>query len=315
MAKRRPRYKMKKKNLHNASAKKFQKGFTLIEILVVVSIIGLLSSIMLVSYTNTREKSRIAAARSFAAQIDRAVGDRAVGIWNFNENSGAVANDNSGGGLNGTLYNVPSWSSDTPSNAGYSLSFNGLNAHVMVPYTTAMKYTGSGLTLAAWIKPNATETDGGWIISKPWNAVGEYNYRLRYIPNRQIEFTLGGTDTGGALAVASIYTTATVPSGKWSFIAATIDSSNNVKIYIDGQQKASGTVNIPVWAPSAAEANSPLAIGTVYPFGVWAGNSTYSFDGLIDDVRVYVASLLGDQVQELFAEGLNEHLLSLNKNK
>ena len=37
-----------------------------------------------------------------------------VGFWRFNEGSGTTAFDNSGEGNNATLFNTPSWITDTP---------------------------------------------------------------------------------------------------------------------------------------------------------------------------------------------------------
>jgi hypothetical protein len=45
-----------------------------------------------------------------------------VGYWKFDEGSGTTANDSSGYGNNGTLYNSPTW---TTGKVGGALSFNG----------------------------------------------------------------------------------------------------------------------------------------------------------------------------------------------
>ena len=68
-------------------------GFTLVELLVVISIIGLLSSIVLVSFSNSRDKARLAKSQQFDAQISHALGAYAVGIWRFEEGTGTIVQD------------------------------------------------------------------------------------------------------------------------------------------------------------------------------------------------------------------------------
>lgn len=287
-----------KKVQNAANFKKSGYGFTLIELLVVIAIIGLLSSILLVSMNSSREKARMAAALSFASQVDRVAGDQSVGEWFLNEGSGTTAGDGSGGGHNGILQNGPTWSADTPANKGYSLSLDGLNDYIEVAETAGLKYQGGDITLAVWIKPDAGENTGGLIFSKPWNGSGEYNYRLSYLANGKIELDLVGGSTSYGLS-----TSAAVPTGKWSFIAATVDSSNNVKIYVDGSLKISGSHTIASWVPVAGDQNLPLAIGTLFPYGSgWGGNTSFSFFGLIDDPRVFTKALVAEQIQRFYAE-------------
>jgi prepilin-type N-terminal cleavage/methylation domain-containing protein len=275
-----------------------RRAFTLVELLVVISIIGMLSSIAIISTNGSREKARLAAGASFAAQLDRVNGASSAGEWLFNEGSGTTVGDASGGNHGGSLTNGPTWSTDTPSGKGYSVSFNGSNAYVTIPDYYGLKYAGGTLTMAAWVKPDPAETDGGHILSKSWNAAGEYNYRLIYNSNKTISayFSGGGVQYG-------LTTTASVPAGKWSFVAATVDSSNNVNIYIDGSLRSTGVNTIGSWVPSGGDLSIPLAIGTLYPYGTgWGGNSGFSFNGLVDDPRIFNGVLSAERIRKLYAE-------------
>ncbi|GAI47506.1 unnamed protein product, partial [marine sediment metagenome] len=139
-------------------------GFTLIEVLVVVAIIGLLASIILVSLKEARERAKIAKSFNFAAQVHHALGAYAVGIWDFNENVDNTCRpeepyndicDSSGNNNHGDR-NHPTWVDDTPDKNAYALSFNesgngGIGDEVYVSNVSVNPSTE--ITAMAWIKP------------------------------------------------------------------------------------------------------------------------------------------------------------------
>lgn len=280
---------------------RIRRAFTLVELLVTIAIVGLISSVAVVASGNSREKARIAAGQSFSAQLDRVAGNGEGGRWLFNEGSGTTAVDALGGGHDGILLNGPVWSADTPSGAGYSLSLDGLNDYVQVTDYSGLKWVGGDLTLAVWIKPDPAETNGHF-LSKPWNGSGGYNYILTYTSGG-IYLSLNGA-TGYYSGEA-----ARIAVGKWSFITATVDSAKNVKIYVDGSLRFSGTHTIAAWAPPSGDSNLPLAIGTIYPYGSgWAGLAGHAFQGLVDDPRVYNSALGAKAVEIMYAEGISSRL-------
>ena len=286
-----------------------RRAFTLVELLVVISIIGMLSTIAIVSTNGSREKARLAAGASFAAQLDRVNGASSAGEWLFNEGSGTTVGDASGGNHGGSLTNGPTWSTDTPSGTGYSVSLNGSNAYVTIPDYYGLKYAGNTLTLAVWIKPDPAEVDGGCILSKPWNWDGEYNYRICMSSNRTLYLALQG---GGVTYALS--TTASISANKWSFVAATVDASQKVNLYIDGGLNVTGVGNISSWVPVGGDSNISLAIGTLFPYGTgWGGNSAYSFNGLVDDPRVFNGVLSAERIRKLYAAGLASHRLAVSE--
>src|SRR5690349_9008575 len=79
-----------------------KRGFTLIELMVVISIIGLLSSIVLASLRTAREKGTVAAGLTFSGYNYRTLGADAAVVWNFDEASGNAL-DISGNSITGTL--------------------------------------------------------------------------------------------------------------------------------------------------------------------------------------------------------------------
>jgi len=64
---------------------KNKNSFTLVEIMTTISIIGLLASIIVVTFNQQREKARISKATQFSKMIYHAIGSEAAGLWNFDE--------------------------------------------------------------------------------------------------------------------------------------------------------------------------------------------------------------------------------------
>ncbi len=217
--------------------------------------------------------------------------------YKFNEGYGATVNNSSGNNsYSGTTYNDISWNQN--GKFGRALSFGGSTAQVVANSSSGLTFTGADLTLSAWIKPN--ETDNGWIISKPWNAVGDYNYYLRYDSAGTITFFLGGATT------FSLTTTETIPANTWHQVVATIQgSTNTVGIYIDGKLSKTGTNTIASWTPPSANDNRNLVVGCVFPYATntCAGSTAFDFNGLIDEVKVYNGYLSAAQIKVDYNQG------------
>jgi hypothetical protein len=81
----------------------------------------------------------------------------------------------------------------------------------------------------------------------------------------------------------------------------TVDSSKNVKLYINGTLSRSAVHGITDWTPSSGNASVPLCIGTLYPYGEgWGGNTGFTFDGKIDDARMYNRVLSATEIAALY---------------
>lgn len=215
------------------------------------------------------------------------------------ETSGTTAADSSGKGNPATLQFGTNW--DTSGKANGAVLLDGLNDYVSVADTAALKYSGGNLTFGAWVNISSEDTDGGRLISKPTNGDGVYNYMLAITPENKVELVVQEV----AMANCAITSTEAITTGAWHHIVGVLDSSKNMKVYIDGQLKASGAHTYSTW--NAPDANVPMAIGTLFPYGSpigwmldWEGNSGFSLKGKIDDVQIYTDALSGEQVSYLY---------------
>ena len=178
-----------------------------------------------------------------------------------------------------------------------AFSFNGLNGMIQVPSAEALKYRGGNMTMSAWIKIGADETDGGYIISKPWNGVGQYNYRLYLNTDKRLILYLM---SGGSNEVYAISSTA-LSVEEWHQIGFTLGDDKTMRIYMDGTEVAAKAHGISNWTPGKGDDNPALAIGCVYPYpSTWAGNSGYSFRGMTDDMRLYNRALSADEMWSIY---------------
>lgn len=133
---------------------------------------------------------------------------------------------------------------------GLGLKFDSLKDRVFVPYSDPFEYRGGDLTISFWANPASSETSGGNMVSKPWNANGEYNYRVGFRTNRTVWVALGGATgwSGGTGKKLS-------PDTWHHIVVSLVGSTSNVKIYLDGELTKEATYTIANWAPTHGDTN------------------------------------------------------------
>lgn len=237
-----------------------RRGFTLIELLVVVSIISLLSSIVMTAVNSAREKARIAAARSFAAMVERSLGDRAVAVFMFDEGSGATTRDKAGANTM-TLSSSGLWAPSDLAGQSNVLSFNGSTNWAA---SQGMTLDAANETAGIWVKTSGAT--GAMVAGKSWWR------RL---------FTDRWLFVDSASNYVSVYFPGPINDGKWHYTAYSL-SGNTVRTYLDG--KLIGTATLPAAMNPNTEA---WQIGGQMCSGTCANYLQASYGGL----HVYGGSL------------------------
>ncbi len=277
------------------------KAFTLIELLVVIAIIGILASIVLVNLSGAQSKAKTAKGLQYSQSIHNALGAYSVGVWNFDEGSGALAKDSSGYNRNGTI-NGTTYSTDTPSGQGHSLSFNGSNNYVTLSNAywanVFNNNPGNNFTISAWVNPSSLKNAG---------IVGQQLCTSMVFGMRQNGKIFLGMDDIGCLAWGSpIESEKSLIIEQWQHVVVSfINNTSNSKasFYINGEEDRQ---NINAWDGNGLDIQSILFIG--WQSRSHAGLGTMHFHGFIDNVRIYNEVLQASEIQLLYYAGLNNLL-------
>ena len=268
------------------------RAFTLLELLVVITIIGILSSIVIVSMSGSTDSATIAKGKTYAQQVHALLGSNAVGVWNFDEGAGTTLTDISGYGNNGTLNKGANgtgldWvSSDI---GGTALQFDGVDDYVNVSNSASLNPT-TAITIETWLKLASDSLSGQSIVNK-WATTMSYQFRV--YPANSLDAAINNGTISSTIKVST-----PMIGGIWYYVVYTF-SFDAEKIYKDGillKEETPTVLNINV-------TTNTVRIG----HDRW-GTEKY-FDGLIDNVRIYSEALPSTEIQKHYVRGL-EKLLS-----
>ena len=223
-----------------------------------------------------------------------------IGNWKLDEGTGLIAQDSSGRGNHGTLYDGPTWTAGQPG-FGSAVSFDGLDDYVYCaersgsgPGTYPAVLMPSTFTVSCWVKLDNFAYFTGLVCNGEdtgSDECGFFLYNWGWEGENGQDFGLSiRTEAGEMVYVETpnIYETDT-----WYHVAATYDGTN-VSVYVDGALAAGPTdVGGPMQWISEDGGNYPdrFTIGAYIDF-----DEENFLDGAIDEVRYYNKALSHGQV-------------------
>jgi prepilin-type N-terminal cleavage/methylation domain-containing protein len=269
--------------------KKWSEGFTIIELLVVISIIGLLASVILVAVTSARARAVVGAAMEFENANYHSMGATASGMWDFNT-PGDPTYDSSGNGNSLTLVNAPTVTAGGVD--GNIMTFDGSTNYAKTSKNVSL---GVNWTVSFWIYPTTAAPTEQIPFSFSWAPY------FQYFSNSFLISLQGGSGSSCISSYPTIIDPNTINSNQWYQITITHNGVANISnMYVNGK-----VVGNTVTDSLCTQTN------TVY-FGAYTESSPTRdyFKGSMDDLRMYPQSLSASEIEHSYAEGLPKHSLA-----
>ncbi|MDD5750138.1 MAG: prepilin-type N-terminal cleavage/methylation domain-containing protein [Candidatus Pacebacteria bacterium] len=255
------------------------RAFTLIELLVVIAIIGILASIVIVSFPTATQKARLAKTLSWAGSVSHSLGSSAVGIWTFDNISGTTVYDDSGNDNNGTI----SGATVVDGVVDKALSFDGVNDYLNL--TGISTNNGGNLTIAFWANFLVYDgTDFILDIETGRLLIGLNGGNFRF-------YDTTWKDYGSGVGVSSYL-------NAWHHYVFVFNANANpdvAQLYIDGYLNGTNSTY------SARDVGGAVALMARY------SRDQAFVRGIIDDLRIYGEPFVQAQVEQLYAQGLENH--------
>ncbi|MBM4177576.1 prepilin-type N-terminal cleavage/methylation domain-containing protein [Candidatus Gribaldobacteria bacterium] len=262
-------------------------GFTLLELLVVISIMGVLASMVLATFPSAQKRARVGTGFKFSDSLRGALQSEMIGYWNLNETSGTTAKDSYFHQLNGTIYNGPTWVQGIMQNG---LNFDGVDDYLQINIANSYFKTIHGpSTIELWVKPTSlsgtkrifSDSCLEWGLYHSGNTI----YGIAY-----------SSINGGIIETNTWYHLALVHSHPTGL------TNTKIEFYVNGSLKGSSNLTI---TSQNGYTDSPYYVGSDQC------SSGYNFAGIIDEVKIYGSGLTAQQVQQLYAEGALKRGLAL----
>ncbi|GMX58433.1 MAG: hypothetical protein MCSN_0870 [Candidatus Microsyncoccus archaeolyticus] len=277
------------------------KSFTLIEILVVIVVIGILSSFILVGMSSISESANIAKSKAFIDSLDNSLLLARVSEWKLDDTSGTSASD-SWLTNTGTLTNFADtssgygdthdsgWMSTNNCISGTCLKFDGIDDYINCGNNGSLTISES-FSFGLWVKLLSLPSADTTLLIKGTSTPSYDNYLIYLEDYGALAGYVGKSDASGSVS----RNIGDINNSKWHYAFFTFNSVNGFKGFLDGRQVGS-TASTGFTAYNDLSRNVYIGYrwGTIYP------------KVIIDDVHIYNQALSTSQIEQNYFLGLNK---------
>ena len=253
-----------------------QKGFTLLELLIVIGIMSIMAGVMIVGFRGASQRARIAQGWQFSDSLRASLQPYMVAWWSFNETAGVVAKDNYFNQYHSDV-NGASWTEGISNGA---LSFDG-NDYVVAEADVPE----NDFTIEMWVKTACTSCGIFHIVGSGTPCVGGHD-RHFYLSSGRLCFRVW---QGAAWCV----TEPLVNDDVWHHLVLTVKTGLGQRAYIDSKLVGTNTYD-----------HSDFDWQTHVVIGHSCDAATDYFTGLIDEVRIYDQALPETVIRSNFKKRL-----------
>jgi prepilin-type N-terminal cleavage/methylation domain-containing protein len=261
-----------------------QKSFTLIELLTVIAVIGLLSTIVLISIKSAKKDADLKRVMAFSASIQHALGSAAIGTWSFEDN----IDDSSGNSNNGTWVGGggPTYIKGIINKA---VQFNGSN-YIKVPYSDRLNSKSGAITIELWVYWRDVLSHSSYFISN-YHFGGSYDYTY-YCVNFVSYYYCRIYDKNDQSAT---FYMPVIKIGDWLHVVLTYDGKGKARMFLNAEE----------YLPYYVTRNFNSSVRTSRDLYIGGDPEISSLDGMMmDEVRIYDSYITLAEVQKHYAQGL-----------